>query len=92
MLQAPGDDAPAAEPRPGPTGMPLLARVADEVPDDQEVPGVLHLLDHRDFVDQAPLVLVERVAQGVARHQGLQPRQPRREALAHHVLEVACRR
>ena len=79
---------PAAEPRPGPTGMPGLAREADEIPHDQEVPGVLHLLDHGDFVDHAPLVLVERVAQGVARHQGLQPRQPGREALAHHVLEV----
>ena len=65
-----------------------LAREADEIPHDQEVPRVLHLLDHGDFVDHAPLVLVERVAQGVARHQGLQPRQPRREALAHHVLEV----
>ena len=28
---------PAADPRPGPTGNALLARVADEVPDDQEI-------------------------------------------------------
>ena len=31
----------------------VLARVADEVPDDQEVPGVVHPLDHRDLVREA---------------------------------------
>ena len=41
----------------------LLARVADEVPGDQEVPGVLHLLDHLEFVVETTLVLVDRVAQ-----------------------------
>ena len=41
----------------------LFARVADEVPGDQEVPGVLHLLDHLDFVGQPTLVLVDRVLQ-----------------------------
>ena len=87
-LQAPGDDRAGGRAAARADRNAVLAREADEIPHDQEVPAVLHLLDHGDFVDHAPLVLVERVAQGVARHQGLQPRQPRREALAHHVLEV----
>src|SRR5437667_3316584 len=32
-------------------------RIAHEVPDDQEVPGVAHLHDHLDFVGEALLVL-----------------------------------
>ena len=54
---------PAAEPRPGPTGMPMLLGVADEVPDDQEVSGKLHLLDDGDFPRQTLLVFSERMLQ-----------------------------
>ena len=70
----------------------LLARVADEIPRDQEVPGVLHLLDHVDFVGEPALVLVDGVLQHPASRQLLQPRQPLREPLAHDVLEVVVER
>src|SRR6266478_8358284 len=39
----------------GPDGDPLLARVMDEVPDDQEVAGESHLLDDRELVVEARL-------------------------------------
>ena len=48
---------------PGPDGDVVLARVPDEVPDDQEVPGVVHPLDHRDLVRETRLVLLNRVSQ-----------------------------
>ena len=70
----------------------LLARVADEVPDDQEVARVLHPLDHLDLVREARLVLVERMAQRSGRGELPQARQPLGEALAHHVLEVVVER
>ena len=41
----------------------VLLRVADEVPDDQEVSGELHLLDDGEFARQPLLVVVERVLQ-----------------------------
>src|SRR6187402_211113 len=59
MDQATSD--PAAAPRPDRN--PPLARVADEVPDDQEVALVPHLPDHRDLVVEARLVLHDRMPQ-----------------------------
>ena len=41
--------APAADPRPGPTGIPLLARMPDEIPHDQKISRKLHLLDNPDL-------------------------------------------
>ena len=41
----------------------LFARIPDEVPDNQEVPRVPHLLDHVDFVREPAFVLVDGVAQ-----------------------------
>ena len=71
----------------------LLARVADEIPDDQEVPGYSICLIIVDFVGEAPLVLVDRVlAASPSRRELPQPRQPLREALAHDVLEVVVER
>ena len=43
--------------------MPFDLRVADEVPDDQEVAGELHLLDHLDFAIQPLGVFGEVVLQ-----------------------------
>ena len=45
MRSAYATSEPAAEPRPGPTPMPLRLRECDEVPDDQEVVGEAHLAD-----------------------------------------------
>ena len=54
---------PAADPRPGPTGMPCSLRVADEVPHDQEVAGELHLLDDVELAVQPRFVFRNAVAQ-----------------------------
>ena len=70
--QAVGDEAAGRRAAAGADRDRLLARVADEVPDDEEVPGVLHLLDHLDFVAEPALVLVDRVAQDAARLEILQ--------------------
>ncbi len=65
--QAVGDEAAGRRSAARPDRNALLARVADEVPGDAEVPGVFHLLDHLDFVREPPLVLVDRVAAGLPR-------------------------
>ena len=57
--------------------MPLLLGEADEIPDDQEVSGELHLLDHLDFAIQALGVLGEIVLQ-VALARPALPGAPRR--------------
>ena len=90
--QAIRDEAAGRRSTPRAHRYPLLARVADEVPHDQEVPGVLHLFDHVDFVREAPLVLVDRVPQRSRRGKLLQSRQPLAEPLADDVLEVLVQR
>ena len=87
-----GDEASRGRSASGPDRNALLARVPDEVPDDQEVAGILHPLDHVDLVREAPLVLVDRVAERARRGQLLQPRQALLEPLSRHVLEVVVER
>ena len=70
----------------------FLARVADEIPDDEEVAGIFHLLDHRDLVGQTVLVVLDRMAQRAGRVKRLQADQPLRESFAHDVLEVIVQR
>ena len=77
-----GDQAAGRRPAARPDRNPLLARVADEVPHDQEVPGYFICLDHVELVRQAPLVLVDRVPQRAGQRQLLQPRQALREPVA----------
>ena len=67
----------------------LLARVADEVPDDQQIAGEPHPLDHLDLVGQALLVVADRVTQLAFVVQLAQPDQALGKALARDVLEVA---
>jgi hypothetical protein len=71
---------------------PVLARVADEVPDDQEVAGVPHLLDHLDLVGQPFVVRAQRMTQLPFRIELPQPFEPLRVALPDDVLEVAVER
>ena len=87
-----GDEAPGRRSAAGPHRNPLFARVADEIPDDHEVPGVLHLLDHLDLVREAALVLVDRVRERAGQRQLLQPRQTLLEPFPRHVLEVVVQR
>ena len=67
----------------------VLARVADEIPDDQEVSGKLHLLNDGEFPRQTLLVFRQTVLQaalGIERAQGFQPAG---ESLPAHMFEIA---
>jgi len=66
--------------------------VANEVPDDQEVPVVLHLPDHVEFVLQPRLVLGKRPAQFTARFHLAPAHHPFLEPLTRDVLEVRAGR
>ena len=70
----------------------LLARVADEIPHDHEVPGIPHLLDHRDLVREPLVVLRERVPQLPFRIELPETLQALRVALPDDVLEVIVER
>src|ERR1035437_5729756 len=89
--QAIGDEAAGRRPAARPDRDALLAGVADEVPHDQEVPGVLHLLDHVDFVREPPLVFVDGMAERAGRGELPKARQPLGEPFARDVLEIAIR-
>src|SRR5207253_1712376 len=65
-----------------------LTRIPDEVPHDEEVPGVLHPLDHFDLVREPLLVVVERVAERAGGGELLQPRQALAESFSRHALEI----
>ena len=76
---------PAPEPRPGPTGNAARLRLADEVPDDQEVARVLHARDHVEL-ELEPLAvraLVDRLSDAPELGEA------RLEPVARHVAEVA---
>ncbi len=90
--QAPGDGAARGRAAAGTDRDALFAGEADEVPDDQEIPRVAHLLDHRHFVGEAALVLVDRVAQRPAGRERPEARQPLGEAVVDDVLEVLVQR
>ena len=61
-MSAQATSEPAPEPRPGPTGMPLGLRPLDEVGDDQEIAGELHLDDDVELEGEAVVVVLRRVA------------------------------
>src|SRR6185436_20309181 len=65
-----------------------LPGVADEIPDDQEVPRVLHRLDDVDFKLEPGLVLREGSPQFAPCFEGAQGRDPRGKALPNDFLEV----
>ncbi len=67
----------------------LRARVANEIPDDQEISGVAHLLDHLDFVREALLVFGQRTPQEALLGGFLEARQSFGEAFASDALEIA---
>src|SRR5208282_1432429 len=67
----------------------LRARVADEIPDDEEIAGRTHFLDDVDFVRQALLVFGERVQQKASGGDTLELGEAFGEALANGGFEVA---
>ena len=67
----------------------VLAGVADEIPDDQEIAGELHLLNDAEFALQALLVVGDGVLQLALLVQRAQRLQAAGEAFASDVHEVA---
>ncbi len=61
----------------------------NEVPDDQEVAFVAHLLDHLDFEGEPPLVFRERISQNALLPQTLEVRRARGKPFADHFFEKA---
>ena len=84
-VEAVGHDAARRRPAARADGDALLARVADEIPDDQEVPRVLHLLDHRDLVRHA-LLGTPRGCAGAARRPASASSRGRRRANPSHTI------
>ena len=76
----------------GADGNPLRARIAHEVPDDQEVAGVAHLHDHLDFILQALFVFRERAPQPALLGERFEIRQARGESFARDALEITIHR
>ena len=89
---APRDERRGRRAAAGPDRDVLLASVADEVPDNQQVTCEPHLLDHLELVLETTLVLVDRVTEAAVGRQLPEARQPLRKALACHVLEVLVER
>jgi hypothetical protein len=74
----------------GSDGDAAFSRLADEIPHDEEVAHVLHLLDDADLALEAGFVFVERIAQLAARLQMMDGGvEALLEALAADLLEVA---
>ena len=82
-LEHVGDDRAGRRAAPGADGDPVLLRVVDEVPDDQEVGGEAHLLDHPEL-ELHPLDRRgrRRVAVALAQPLGGDPPQHRLRLLA----------
>ena len=62
-----GDEGAGGGAAAGADGDAVVAGVLDEVPDDEEVAGVLHLLDDADFEVQAGFVVVRLGCAGLPR-------------------------
>ena len=67
----------------------LRARVMHEIPNDQEVALVAHLLDHFDFRGQPAFVFGQRMAQQALLCQTLKVRNARCKTFPRHLLEIA---
>ena len=80
---------PAALPRPGPTGIPLVLRELDEVPDDQEVAREPHLADDGELPREPLVVVLRRCFVAVPpSNAGSLRLEPSLEPLLREVLEV----
>ena len=84
-----GDQAASRGSATGANGNVLVASIADEVPNDQEVAGELHLLDHLDLAAQALFVLRHGMAELAMGRHIFQPRTALFKAFANGVFEEA---
>ncbi len=92
-LQAVRDERAGGAASARPYGDVSVFRELDEVPDDEEVAGEAHLLDHRDLARDALLVLRERVLELAVRLHAIPDRRAALlVALAYDLLEVLFNR
>ena len=68
MVSAQATTEPAPEPRPGPTGMPCAFAHLNEVGDDQEIAGELHVDDDVELEGEALCVLLLGLSRGQPVH------------------------
>ena len=68
----------------------LGARVLDEIPNDQEVAFIVHLLDHFDFGAEAALVLGKRIAKQILLGETLELRNALGKTFAGDFFEIAA--
>ena len=87
-----GDQRTCRRPASGPDRDLPVAGDPDEIPDDQEVPGVLHLLDDLDLVVKPLRILLQRPAQQPLGMHSVQSRAAHLETLPGHVFEVGVNR
>ena len=73
-------------------GNSLRSRITDKVPDDQEISGVAHLLDHADFIRQARFVFRQRFAQLAGLGARFQNRHAPRKTFPHDGFKIAVDR
>ncbi len=69
-----------------------FAGIADEIPDDQEISGKLHLLNDGEFAGQALLIVGKAVLQSSLGLDGAQSFQAAGEALPRDMLEITVQR
>ena len=70
----------------------LLARVANEIPDDQEITGKAHLLDQFDFAFQALFVSLQGIFQAARSLHAVQALAAMRKAFARDSFKIAVGR
>ena len=83
-----GHEAAGGRASPGSDGNVLVACITDEVPHDQEVPGVLHLLDHVDLVLEPRLVFRDGATQFALGEHRVPALHPFGKSLPHGVLKI----
>ncbi len=91
-LETIGDEAAGCRSTPRADRNPLLPRVANEIPDDQEIALVAHLLDDVDLVVEPALVVRDRMLEAAPIIETPKPRESFLESLSHDVAEVLAQR
>src|SRR5260370_41435487 len=69
-------------------GNAAFPRVADKIPNDQELSRKLHLLDDAELAPQSLFVVRQRMLEPAVRRQRSQALHPPRESLPRDVLEI----
>ncbi len=66
----------------------MRLRMTNKIPDDQEISGITHLLDHADFIRQARVIFGQRFPEHARLGPRFEDRQARNETFAGDGLEI----